>query len=67
MLGGSAMLLDICLLLLLKYQRGKYVANREVLLIIGYLPIVLLGAVQQSECQGMVLRQGASCSGTVWR
>ncbi|PRW45180.1 heavy metal tolerance [Chlorella sorokiniana] len=59
-LGGCNMLLVLGIWLLLKQQRGTYIAYREALLTLGYAPIVLFAAVQHSFTRHLQFHSGSS-------
>lgn len=49
LLGGCNAVVALGLWLLYRYRRGTYIAHREACCVLGYVPVVLFAAVQQSE------------------
>ena len=51
LLGGCNVMLSLALRQLIKRRRQAYIANRELLTVLGYSPAVLFTARQQSELE----------------
>ncbi|PRW45124.1 hypothetical protein C2E21_6400 [Chlorella sorokiniana] len=60
LLGGYIVLVALSLWVLLKYRRGTYIAHREALVVMGYAPVLLFAALQQSFTSHLPLHGGSS-------
>ena len=54
LLGGCDVLLGLAMRQLIKRRRQTYIANRELLVMLTYAPVILFAARQQSELESPV-------------
>lgn len=51
LLGACKVLLALGLWLIIKCRRSTYVAHRELMVVLGYVPVIVFAALQTSEQQ----------------